>query len=242
MPYTVIGLDESVEQTVSLIQDGDKFRQNLLISQFKPFVAKTVSQVCKRYIREQDDEYSIGLIAFNEAIEKYTTEKGGSLLSFAQVIIKRKVIDFIRKEAKTKKSSHYTLSEDENQNSLIETQLSMEEYEVEREAKKRKEEMVLFKENLKPFNLSIKDLVKYSPKHADARKNAILVAIAITQNQELQNYLFEKKKLPINCLQNNVLVSRKTIERNRKYIIAMTIILTGDYLYLNDYLKGVLQT
>ncbi|MCY8111045.1 RNA polymerase subunit sigma, partial [Bacillus spizizenii] len=32
------------------------------------------------------------------------------------------------------------------------------------------------------------------------------------------------------------------IERNRKYIIAMCIIITGDYIYLKDYLKGVLHS
>jgi len=36
--------------------------------------------------------------------------------------------------------------------------------------------------------------------------------------------------------------SRKTVERNRKYIIAMAIIITGDYVYLKDYLKGVLNS
>jgi RNA polymerase sigma factor len=39
-----------------------------------------------------------------------------------------------------------------------------------------------------------------------------------------------------------VKVSRKTIERNRKYIIAIALILIGDYVYLKDYIKGVLET
>ncbi|ATA59272.1 RNA polymerase sigma factor SigI [Geobacillus stearothermophilus] len=55
--------------------------RNELIEQYKPFIAKTASSVCKRFIREEDDEASIGLIAFNEAIEKYAPHKGGSFLS-----------------------------------------------------------------------------------------------------------------------------------------------------------------
>ncbi len=39
-----------------------------------------------------------------------------------------------------------------------------------------------------------------------------------------------------------VSVSRKTIERNRKYIIAIALILSGDYVYMKDYLKGVLES
>ena len=90
----------TLEETVLLIQKGDKELQNQLIEQYKPFVAKTVSSVCKRYITENDDEFSIGLIAFNDAIEKYSTDKGSSLFAFAELVIKRKVIDYIRKEAR----------------------------------------------------------------------------------------------------------------------------------------------
>ena len=31
---------------------------------------------------------------------------------------------------------------------------------------------------------------------------------------------------------------RKTLERQRKYIIALFIIITGDYSYLSDYCQG----
>jgi len=54
-------------------------------------------------------------------------------------------------------------------------------------------------------------------------------------------YLFQKKKLPLKRLEEKVNVSRKTIERNRIYIVAMVLILSGDYRFLGDYLKGVLK-
>lgn len=66
---------QTLEQSAINIQQGDTELQNALIEQYKPFVAKTVSSVCKRYIDEKDDEFSVGLIAFNEAIEKYSAEK-----------------------------------------------------------------------------------------------------------------------------------------------------------------------
>ncbi|MCY8267971.1 RNA polymerase subunit sigma, partial [Bacillus haynesii] len=72
---------QTLEESVISIQKGNQQLQNELIDQYKPFVAKTVSSVCKRYIDEKDDEFSIGLIAFNEAIEKYSSDKGNSLLA-----------------------------------------------------------------------------------------------------------------------------------------------------------------
>ena len=95
---------------------------------------------------------------------------------------------------------------------------------------------------LQQFDLSFKDLIEDSPKHADARKNAILIAKVIAENEDLKNILLEKKRLPIKQLESYVSMSRKTIERNRKYIIAISLVLIGDYVYLKDYLKGVLKT
>lgn len=56
-------------------------------------------RVCKRYIdQEQDDEFSIGLIAFNEAIDSFHEGKGSSFFTFARLVISRKVIDYIRQQ------------------------------------------------------------------------------------------------------------------------------------------------
>ena len=96
----------TLEEAVVLIQQGDQVLLNEIIASYKPFIAKTVSSVCKRYIHATDDEFSIGLIAFNEAIEKYLPERGRSLLSFAEVLIKRRVIDYIRKQTKSQHISY----------------------------------------------------------------------------------------------------------------------------------------
>ncbi|AVM08960.1 RNA polymerase sigma factor SigI [Bacillus sp. NEAU-CP5] len=236
---------QTLETSVEKIQKGDKDLQNDLIQQYKPFIAKTVSSVCKRYIDEKDDEFSIGLIAFNEAIEKYSAEKGNSLLAFAELIIKRKVIDYIRKEARTAQHINMDVQEGDDQESsqsLIEAELSIDEYRKQIEQEQRREEILFFQKQLKEYGLSFKELLEQSPKHTDARQNAIKVAYTLVENEELASILHHKKQLPVKQLEQLVSVSRKTIERNRKYIIAMSIIITGDYIYLKDYLKGVLHS
>ncbi|NPC92304.1 RNA polymerase sigma factor SigI [Bacillus sp. WMMC1349] len=235
----------TLEESVISIQQGNQKLQNELIAQYKPFVAKTVSSVCKRYIDDKDDEFSIGLIAFNEAIEKYSSEKGNSLLSFAELIIKRKVIDYIRKEARNAKNVKMDSQEGEeheSSQSMIEAELSIDEFNRQLEQEQRREEILHFKGRLKSFGLSFSDLLEHSPKHFDARQNAIKVAYTLVTHQELKEMLFQKKQLPVKQLEKLVDVSRKTVERNRKYIIAMVIIITGDYVFLKDYLKGVLHS
>lgn len=234
----------TLEETVLLIQQGNQFLLDELIDSYKPFIAKAVSSVCKRYIHETDDEFSIGLIAFNEAIDKYLPERGSSLLSFAEILIKRRVIDYIRKQTKNQHISfdfNNISQEDESPGTIIVNELSFEEYKKKTEDEFRKEEIIHFQQLLQTFDLSFSELVENSPKHADARKSAIQVAKTLVDHKELLDQLHEKKRLPIKQLESMVSVSRKTIERNRKYIIAMALILTSDYIYLKDYIKGVLK-
>ena len=81
----------TIEETVLQIQQGNKDMQDYLLKAYQPFIAKTVSEVCKRFINpKRDDEFSIGLFAFNEALFLYAKNKGSSFLSFAKLIIKRK--------------------------------------------------------------------------------------------------------------------------------------------------------
>ncbi|CRF29115.1 RNA polymerase sigma factor sigI [Mycobacterium tuberculosis] len=48
--------------------------------------------------------------------------------------------------------------------------------------------------------------------------------------------MMSKRMLPIKELLDQVGVSRKTLERNRKFIIAVALIYNGPYPYLRDYL------
>ncbi|MFL6563252.1 MAG: RNA polymerase sigma-I factor, partial [Bacillus sp. (in: firmicutes)] len=181
----------------------------------------------------------------NEAIEKYSTERGSSLLSFSEVIIKRRVIDYIRKQSKNQHISIDLTNEpndEESVGTIIVNELSLDDYQKKNDEQLRKEEILQFQKLLTTFDLSFSDLVENSPKHVDARKNAIIAAKKLVDDPDLKEMLFTSKRLPIKQLEKMVDVSRKTIERNRKYIIAIALILASDYVYMKDYIKGVLDT
>ncbi|WP_080846871.1 RNA polymerase sigma factor SigI [Cytobacillus gottheilii] len=230
----------SLEDTVRKIQQGDTELHNELIQSFKPFIAKTVSSVCKRYIHESDDEFSIGLIAFNEAINHFNDDKGRSLISFSEILIKRRVIDYIRQQAKHKDTSYGTIEDGDSP--LRQDHDSIGNYQQQTEAEARRDEILHYKQALNEFDIQFSDLAMISPKHIDARRNAILAAQVVAEDEHLSGALLSKKKLPVKELEKRLAVSRKTIERNRKYIIAVSLILIGDYIYLKDYIKGVLET
>ena len=230
-----------LELLVIQARDGDKEVLNELLSSYTPFMKKTASLVCKRYISEQDDEYSIAMFAFHEAIEHFEQDKNASFLTFAHLLIRRKLIDYIRKEARRKEISLGQMTDDENQSSsfsLLESSNSFEQFTATQQAEERKHQITVYESLLKPYGLSFQELVKVSPSHEDSRKTAIQIAQIIVETDEFYDVLQTKKKLPIKELAELVEVSRKTLERQRKYIIAIAILLKSDLHYIKDYLKG----
>ncbi|WP_425440954.1 RNA polymerase sigma-I factor [Sediminibacillus albus] len=231
----------SLEQQVTMVQNGDEEIQNSLLQAYQPFIAKSVSDVCKRYIDPQtDDEFSIGLLAFNEAMLSYSADKGSSFLSFARLVVKRRVIDYIRQEKnKSAPASFDEPLEDAQMENPTEITAAKFVYSNELDSWYRREEIKDLQAKLKEYKLSFEELTNVSPKHRDARESAIHVAKVLFSCDNLRSYVLQKKKIPIKHLINRVDVSKKTLERNRKYILAIFIILNGDYIYLKDYLKGL---
>ncbi len=235
---------QSMEEMVHSIQNGDCNIRNDLIEQYKPFIKRSVSSVCKRYITDTDDEFSIGLIAFNDAIDRFSYDKGTALLAFADTMIKRRVIDHLRLQSRKNQElsiDFNAYTEEGYAQSPLEAERSIEYHKEQLDTEQRREEIARFTHLLKSFGITFSQLVQASPKHSDARVNAISIAKIVANDPFMLDYLFQKKKLPLKRLEDKVNVSRKTIERNRIYIVAMVLILSGDYRFLNDYLKGVLK-
>jgi RNA polymerase sigma factor len=231
----------NIEEMVVEAQKGSEDAVNLILVSYTPFVKKTASMVCKKYITDQDDEYSIALLAFHEAILKYETDRNASFLTFAHLLIRRKLIDHIRKEVRVKEISFGMAESDSDEPNLLskfEHSSSIEHYTEEQRAIDRREEMQRYGELLETYGLSFAELVSVSPKHADARQTAIEIAEIIAETEEFNKYVKEKKRLPIKEIEDLVEVSRKTIERQRKYILALVLLLGSDFVVLKEYLKG----
>ncbi|QKY68476.1 RNA polymerase sigma-I factor [Lentibacillus sp. CBA3610] len=236
-PLTEIPLEDMIVSA----QEGDYMIQNYLLKSYQPFIAKSVSEVCKRYIDPKtDDEFSVGLNAFNEAIMSYCPGKGSSFLAFAKLVVKRKVIDYIRYVQKTPVAVSLDENYDEEQmENPVEVVAVKAYYREAQNTWNLREEILDFKEKLRSYKLSLIELTEVSPKHKDARETAISVARILHNDEKLRAFVQKKKKLPLKNLANQVNVSKKTLERNRKFILAIFIILEEDYTYLKEYLKGV---
>lgn len=236
--------DESIEALVARAQAGDDEVRNRLLSEYQSFVARVASRVCQRYIHPgYDDEFSIALLAFDEAIRHYSPAQGRSFLSFADLVIRRRVIDYIRQESRQKNALSLDdphLSDEEREVSGLAVQASLDVYGKERAIRDLREEIALFQMRLAAFGISLDDLPEVSPVHRDAREHAIAVAKTLADDPELRRAFLETKKLPMKRLLQKVTCSRKTLERNRKYIVAIALILIEDFEQLRGYVREAL--
>jgi RNA polymerase sigma factor len=234
--------EQTPEEFVEKIQSGDLRLRNQFITDYQPFIAKVTSRFCKRYIDPgKDDEYSVALSAFNEAINQFSPTAGRSFLGFAETVIRRRLIDYIRKEQRY--AGHIPFSafemEDEEENVVnpVEILQANDAYNAQRSAEERRGEIFDLTHCLQEFQIGFDDLVKASPKHTDSRKMLMNVGGMLAKEPQLMRILLTKKLLPVKELTEYSNLSRKTIERNRKYIITVALILNGPYPYLREYIQ-----
>lgn len=236
--------NSTLNELVSKAQKGDQEVMNDLLLAFTPFMKKTASFICKRYIDEHDDEFSIALTGFHEAILQFNPEENASLTTYSYLIIKRRLIDYFRKEESSNGPIQLLKEKDDSTGPEVRhyelDQSSIQFYSREQQAIERREEIIEYSKVLKDYGLSFDELTKASPKHKDSRKTAIQIAQIIAETPEFFTYLTQNKKLPMKELVSTVEVSRKTIERHRKYIIAVTLLLNSRFVYIKEYIKGEL--
>lgn len=230
------------EQWVALIKQGDELQREQFIADYKPYIVKVTSRFSKRYIDpSKDDEFSVALLAFNEAINQFDSQAGKSFLGFAETVIRRRLIDYVRKEQKHLQTVPYSMydaeTEDQPQYNSIETLQALSAYETKQTDTDRRGEIEELSMELENYGITFLELVDHSPKHKDSRQLLIGIARVLAMDAKLMDIVRQTRRLPIKELMELCAVSRKTIERNRKYIISIALILTGTYPFLNDYLQ-----
>lgn len=233
--------EKCIEETVVKIKSGDTQLKEGLINDYKPFILKVVSAATGKFVdTKNSDELSIGLMAFDEAIESFNAEKNVGFLSFAETVIKRRVIDYIRKDYKNGNVYPFTYFEangDEGKD-LFENRYMRVEPESFFDRIELKEEINHFTNRLGEFGIKLSDLLGNSPKHSDSKKLAISIARVLSENKYLSDKMDNKKTIPMGELLKIVQVNRKTVERNRKFIIAVYLILNSRLEVLQGYVEN----
>jgi RNA polymerase sigma factor len=206
------------------------------IEEFKPFIASCASGVTKRFlIYGEDDELSIALSAFYEAIVEYKPQRG-PFLSFARGVIHRRLIDYLRKQKKFSMEILQAYDDPEDYREL-EDSASVYTYTAEKEEQAMREEIAALEGKLAQFGINFSDLLQNSPKHKRLIESLKQAAAVFAKNEPLYTKFLQSSRLPIKELSENTNIPLKKIEKFRKYIIVVSVILHDHYDYLKEYVR-----
>lgn len=237
---------QDLNQSALAAKTNPSLRQEFLMKQ-AAFVRKAASKTCGGFVTESDDAYSIALIAFNEAIDAYDETKG-AFSSFAYLVIKRRLLDELRKDKKEIPVSPELFSGDKTVEDAdgVEVSvmskmhgLSAEEERTNDAAAAMRAEIEAAGKLLAVYGFSFFDLVDCSPKSQATRAACKDAIIALLRPGELYEQMRKSHLLPMKELEVKTGIKRKTLERHRKYIMAVAELLHGDFPHLGEYLREI---
>ncbi len=234
------GSGSTAEALLDRAKDGETQARDRLISDFMPFILRVASQATGRYLRPgTDEEISVALMAFDEAIDSYVAGRG-SFVSFAQTVIRRRLVDHFRRRKVRREVLLSDLEEHDAEGHMANPTLdrvAQSTWQLQQEEEERLRELEEYQEVLRDYDITIKDLADNCPKHRDARDRAMAVAHYLASQPELVEHLRSRRELPLRQLDTVPWWSRKTMERHRRYIIAVALILLHDWPHLRSYVQ-----
>lgn len=225
------------QRAVRAAQDTEEL--NKLVVDYQGYIFKCASKSANRFLTSSDDEYSVALEAFCGAVTSYSFEKG-SFLAFAELLIRRRLIDFYRTERK--RSSEISVNpilftgeiEFTEENPALASQIA---------AKTATDTDTTLKDEIDAANgqfafydFSFYDLITCSPKSRKTKEACRKAISFLVSSPLLRCELRRTGTLPLKQIEQFAGVSRKIMERHRKYVIAAVEILTGDYPGLAAYM------
>src|SRR5665647_183047 len=217
------------EMAISAAGDEEILEQ--FIIQEMPYIRACAGKTLLMHINNGSEEELLALEAFVEAVGSYSFAKG-SFLSFAKLVIRRRLIDGLRKQKAMENiipmdPADITINKDKKDNeNLLENENSEE---------KIADEIGMLADSLKKYGFSFSDLADCSPKAKKTKDACKTVIIYITENDLVFYEMANSCQLPLKIIEKNTGVPRKILERHRKYIIAVTEILKGKYPCLTPY-------
>lgn len=232
---------KEVQDLVGRVQAArtDPEAADALIRQYMGFIRAETAKFIKRApIDGQDEELSIAMLAFYEAILGYEQNRG-AFLSYASRGIRNRMIDHYRKEKKHAKviSLHAPLQdEDDDISKLDRLEDPKNEIEASHRRAAAREEIEEFERKLGEFGITFSEIADNCPRQERTLASCQRVLAAAKLHPEIFDILLESKKLPISSLAEKSGTDKKTLERHRKYLIAVLLAFTNGYEIIRGHL------
>ncbi len=231
--------NKSLDFRIENSKEGNELERQLLINSNKAFIINTISHICRRFITWSDEEASIGLLAFNHAIDTFDASKGKTFHSYSYFLINHALINYFKKN----RNNLQTLSldyNDEEDSSITAEEMdkSIQEYNNKIASRELIEEISELDHELKEYRIEFEELEKCSPKHKDTKEMVAKMVDDFLTHSDLVGEFTINKRFPATAFSQKTLHPLKTIEKHKKYLITMIVIkMHPEWTFLSGYLK-----
>ena len=209
------------------------------IRQYMGFIKAETAKFTHRIPREgQDDELSIAMMALHESALHY--EKGrGNFLKYAGRNIRNRLIDYYRREKRHigLVSLNQPADDGDDERQLLDQYAQKGDGADERVTyMATQEEIREFERQLAEFGLSFTDVAENCPRQKRTLEACHQVLQFAGETPQVLEELVRTKKLPMAKLEQGSGVSRKTLDRHRKYLVAILLAFTNGYEIIRGHL------
>lgn len=219
----------------------DREKADALLRDYLPFIRAQAAKQIGHPVSDQDDAQSIAMIAFHEAILGYDPGRG-AFLPYAAMVIKSRIIDHQRREARHQGQLSLDAEQGDDSRPLLEEVADTRDRFAEAAGlAATQKEIAELAAVMAEFGVSFSDVAEQSPKQARTLEACTAAVRYAAAHESLLEELLRTKKLPMAALVRGAGVERKTLERHRKYVLAMLLILTNGYEIIRGHLQHVLK-
>lgn len=233
--------DHEIISLVLAAQDSAQAADDL-VRTYLPFIRAQTAKFLRRIANEeQDEEFSIAMFAFHEAAMAYQRTRG-AFLPFAAKVIRSRLIDYQRRESRH--AGHLSLDQSldsQEDGTTLHDALpySKDELDARFHRDATRQELAHFSEVLAALGLSFADISDNCPKQSRTLDACHRVLAYARRNPALLSQVETTGKLPMAALSQGSGVDRKTMERHRKYLVAILLAYTNGFEIIRGHLQQI---
>jgi RNA polymerase sigma factor len=222
----------------ALVQDPER-----TFAAHRQLVARVARRVRGR-ASANDDCLSVGLSAILEASRAYHPEMRLPFDAFAAVVVRRRLIDHYRRERRVCEIPLSAFEREEEDGTVWcppENTAAIDAHRRTREAGETRDEVDDFVCLIGRHGITLQDVFRQCPRHRDARGRAIAVARRLVADPARAERLRHSGSVPLRQMEEAgrpVGVGRKTLERRRRYILAVALMLAEGFPRLEAHLPA----
>ncbi len=229
-----------------ILAQTDEHAFEKLAADFKRHNIHVAYHTTGRFITESDDEWSVVLLAFYEAVKNYDPDRG-AFSAFADTVLRSRLIDYMRKQSRHSceisvdiPSLDSSSTEDDLHISEKSARLKLIDSARQQETQTDlRFEVDALSNTLNAYGIAFSDLPGSSPKAKKSKRSCRMVIRYILGSDDIYAEMKHTHTLPVKKIIEICKVPRKIPERHRKYIITVVEILRGDYPCLSEYFQWI---